>query len=377
MVLPAGKVSIPNTSDEIRKRMLEDIELEAYAEGIDEPPIHPGSEIYIRTGSTANAVMGCYAALSLADAERRILTATRDGLDEIREEKGLPEVTATAASGSVIARVQGGATVTVPDGTQFLLPNGKRGKVNGAHVGVTNTDLIAVITIDKGEDCNLAAGNRITFVNPPTNLEFEAAVSPDDPITGGLDIEDDARLRARLLNNERNRPGGGNWAEAIEVALNASAAVQYAFAYPALGGPGSVRVAIMRAPVFDADPNAESLSRVAPASALADVRGALFAHYGDGTKVSVESVVDVNCSVAIQVDIPDSEQTGGSGRTSTRSRSAPTRQSRRRWGIRSRTGRTGSASFSSGGSKSRLEARATGPSVSTSRCKMKRIQATG
>lgn len=313
MVLQSGKIYVPATATEIRDQLLADIELSAREQGIEDPPIYKGSELYIREDALSRSLMQCYAAQAQRDSARRILDADREELDEMRQERGLPEVNASTASGSIIVEVFGTLPVTIADGTQLLWPNGFRGKVNGAHQGVTNGAPVKVISLDTGAAANLPAGSKVTFVSAPTNVGEEATVAAADPVVGGFDAETDARLRARLINSTRNSPGGKNWADLIERALNASPAVQYAFVYPALGGPGSVKVVLMRAPVFDANALNESFSRVAPDSALIAVRGELFAYVGDSVKIEVQSGADINCDVAIQVDIPPSEGTGGDG----------------------------------------------------------------
>lgn len=307
MVLPAGKVYVPRNAAEIRRQYLDDIELGALEQGIEAPPIEPDTDNYIRATATANVAMLLFAAVSQHDSARRATDADLDELQALRVEYGLPEVQPSRSSGQVVVRVTGSATM--PLGTQAVLPNGLRIATSETKI-VTNGSTINVSSIDSGTATNAVGGTVVRWANPPNNVFTEATVSDGDPLTGGLDEEDESRLRTRILNSLRNRIGGGNWAQIAQWALDANPVIQYPFVYPALGGPGSFKVALMRR----ADVENGVFERAVPIEVVNDVYAAIESQVGDHVEFVVQSVVDVSADASVRVTLPDSEVNGGDGR---------------------------------------------------------------
>jgi len=304
-----GKIWMPSGAPELRDEILRDIENQAKDLGIATPPTQPGTDWHILATALANVGIVQFTNIRIAERQSDVLTATGDKLDQIREAEGLPVVEASPSSGKIYVGVTGGSATTLVDGTQFLLPNGKRGKVAGTHSVVVNGSAVNVITIDTGADTELDAGEIVKFTNPPLNVQVEAEVSIESPLRGGRDAETDERKRARILNRRRNVPQGGNAGHLIELALNALASAQYAFVYPALGGPSSVKVVVIR----DIDPDRNSFTRALPTAALAIVRGAIHDAMPDGNEVVVGTCVDVSVDCSLEVTIPDAASQGGNG----------------------------------------------------------------
>jgi hypothetical protein len=313
MTTPKDQIYVPSGAAEIRDDILTDIRLEGrQQDDVDtdelDRAVLPGGDWHILATSIANIGLIQYSNLRIQDDNADVLKATGKALDDKRDGYGLPEVPASAASGKIEVEVTSGSP-TLPDQTEFTLPNGLRGVVDGLHFGLSDGDEVAVYTLDKGIDTNLAAGEEVSFVSPPSGIATEAVVSASDPLTGGLDAETDERKRARILNRLRSVPAGGNWGHKIETALNNLATVQYAFSYPALGGPGSEKLVIMRA----LDPDNDVLTREFSTSAVAVVREAIHAEFGSPFEIVVQSVADETTDVAIKITIPDAASAGGNG----------------------------------------------------------------
>jgi len=246
--LEPGKIYIPAKAGEIRDDMLTDIRLELLRNGVTNPPVQPNTDWYVLATALENLAQLQYYNIRISDEDSSVLTAGEDRLKELRDAYGLPEVQPGPSSGKIKITLPVGASSTVVDGTQFVLPNGLRGKVAGTYPAVSNGSILDVVTIDRGSNTVLAGGQKVRFVNPPLNVAVEATVEAPG-LVGGSDVEDQERLRTRILNRLRNVPAGGNWGDVREKTLNALAAVSDAFVYPALGGPGSYKVV----PVVDFD----------------------------------------------------------------------------------------------------------------------------
>lgn len=309
MVLAVGKVYVPGSASEITKRYLEDIELEARNQGIENVPIQPGTDLHFRGTALANALLLVYGSVALRDASRRATDAEGEELDDIRIEYGLPEVPASRASGKVEIQVLGGGTITLTAGKQAVSQNGTRYQVPTTQVGLATEALVTLVAIDGGENGNLAAGEKVTWVQPPLNLVGTATVDDTEPLEGGLDAETDTRKRDRILNRLRNNPGGGNWAQVIEWVLNSTPAIQYAFVYQAIGGPSSFKVVVIKA----ADPEEGDFSRTPTASALLTAHAAVAAEQSDHVEFIIQGPVEVSADAAVYLEIPDAPSEGGDG----------------------------------------------------------------
>lgn len=313
MTTPRDQIYVPSGAAEIRDDIITDYRLEGRQQPDVDPDeldrsVLPGSDIWILATALGNVALIQYSNLRIQDDNSDVLTSTGKALDDKRKGLGLPEVPASAASGKIVVTVTSGAP-TLPDQTELVLPNGRRAVVDGLHAGLVDGDEVAVYTLDKGKDTNLEANRKVQLVSPPMGIATEATVSASAPLTGGLDAENDERKRSRILNRMQNVPAGGNWGHKIEVSLNSLATLQYAFVYPALGGPGSEKVVLMRA----LDPDAGVLTRELSTSAAAIVRQTIHAEFGSPFEIVVQSVVDETTNVAIKVTIPDSASAGGNG----------------------------------------------------------------
>lgn len=310
MPLPErGKVYVPQTIGEVRDLYLEDLRLGMIQAGILNPAVQPGTDDYIKADALASMMLGGYANIEIHARNSDEREAEGDELDAIREALGLPEVPASPSTGNLIVTVTGGGTVTIPDKLQFQLPNGLRGEVAGAHLGVANQGEVGVITVDTGSATEAVGGTKVRFLSPPPNVSETAYVSFQIPLTGGLDEETDARKRERIRIVRQERPAGGNWSHKVETALNSSSAVQAAFSYPALGGPGSERLVVTKS----INPDFKDFSRVLSAAAVTKVKDAIQSEFGSPSEIVVSSVTEVNSDIVLLLTLPDAASAGGNG----------------------------------------------------------------
>jgi hypothetical protein len=305
----AEPLFIPDSADVIRDDLLTDFRLEALKFGVTQPNVGPGSDDWIFFTAVANAGMLQYAGIAGVRPAITPLTATGDDLENWRAQLGLPVVSASPASGKLTVTVAAGASATIPTNQQFILPNGKRGKTNAPHVGVTDESDVSVVMIDTGELSNAEAGTKVRWINPPFNVATEARVSVNEPLTGGFDAETEPRKRARILNRLGNTPGGGNWGHIREIAFNELATVQDCYVYPALGGPASSKTTIIKA----FDPKRNDFNRAFSSAAIEVVRNALHRELPSPMETVIGTVAEESVDIALAIEIPDSSLAGGNG----------------------------------------------------------------
>ncbi len=298
----------PSGEAELREQFLRDIRLGAIDTGItDEPPVAPGSDWYLLGTACSNLALLSIGNVQIAASDMNVLTSTGPALETIRVADGLPEVSASGGSGKIVPEILGPTTIV--NGSQFVYPNGLRGRVVGSYVGISNGAEINVEAIDTGSLTNLKAGAKVRFVAPPVNVAIEAVVSSGTPISGGTDAETDERKRQRILNARRNRPSGGNWAYIRQVVLDEIGSVQDCYVYPALGGPSSAKVIAVRP--FDREN--KDFSRACSSAVLNRARQAIWSKVPIGDKNVVQASVDQEVDFTIRVTIPDSALSGGNG----------------------------------------------------------------
>jgi hypothetical protein len=303
-----GIVQVPTGSAEIRDTWLQDVRLAAIDTGVEEPPIEPGTDLYIIGEANSQIALVGIANISIAAKDVNVLDATGDALDAIREGDGLPVVNPAGATGKIKVTVSGATTIA--NGTKLKLPNGLRIQTVGTFINPADQAEIDVAAIeDTGTLTNLKGGSAVQFVAAPTNVSKAAIVSSDFPLTGGTDKETDARKRDRILNTRRNKPAAGNWAYWRQFVLDNFAAAVDTYVYPALGGPSSHLIVPVRG--FDRANNDYSRT---PSSALVQaIRTSVQADANTGIETVVRGPANEAADFTLLVDIPDSVLAGGNG----------------------------------------------------------------
>lgn len=307
--LEIGTLYVPESAQVIRNDMLTDFRLEARKANVVEPSVAPGTENWFFFTAVANAGMLQYANIATVRPSLTPLDAVGEDLERWREALGLPIVEPSGSAGKFTVEVAPGASVTVPDGLRWVLPNGLTGKVSGAHVAVTDGADISVVAIDTGSETNADSGTVVRFINPPFNLSVEARVSISSPLTGGFDEESEPRKRERVLNRLANSPGGGNWGQLRELAFNALPSVDDCYVYPACGGPSSEKVVIVRE--FDYSRN--DYHRAMPEGGVTTVRNAIQKSNSGSIETVVDTAGEEPADLTFYLTLPDSSLAGGNG----------------------------------------------------------------
>lgn len=291
----------------MRDQFLEDLELAAVDAGIENPPIEPGTDWYALATAEANLHAITAANISLVASGLTPLNAEEPYLDEWRQSFGLPVLSPTGSVGKVVVETTGPAAIEA--NRQLTHASGARFRVVNTYPAVANNDEIDIEAIDKGSHTNLGPGSVLQWVSTPVNVKTKVKVSKDDPLTGGTDEEQTEEKRDRILERTANTPTGGNWGYLREKAFEASPAVQGIYVYPALGGPGSVKVVATQAY------SAEILDYTrSPTDALVTlIRERLHRLTSDGVELVVQAAADQYVDVALEVSIPDALLAGGDG----------------------------------------------------------------
>ena len=296
------------TLAELKSQFARDYRLAAIDAGVvDDISIAPGSDADLLGTAVSHIALVGITKTQIAAEAINVFTAVEDDLDDIRAQDGLPVVSAAGATGRIVPKIEGATTIV--DGAQFIYPNGSRGAVVGNYIGPSDGTEINVAASNTGEKTNLAGGEKVRFVQAPVNVQSEATVSNNDPLTGGTDVEDDERKRQRINNNRRNRPAGGNWGQMRQDILDGAPGIQDVYIYPALGGPASAKII----PVRDFDLDLRDFSRAPSSALLNQVRGIIWGKNSSNDNLVVQAPVDESADVALQITIPHSALSGGNG----------------------------------------------------------------
>ncbi|MGY1490713.1 baseplate J/gp47 family protein [Methylobacillus pratensis] len=175
-----------------------------------------------------------------------------------------PRIPAAAASGNVI--VTGTDGTVIEAGKVFVSGAGVEYSVETDATVVTGNALVAVRAVlgrnpaDRGSLGNLAVGETLTLTETIPGIAGAATVATGG-LSGGADQEDDASLRARLINRIQEPPHGGSANDYITWALEVPG-VTRAWVYPQELGPGTVTIRFMRDDDDDPIPDAGEVATV-------------------------------------------------------------------------------------------------------------------
>jgi len=281
---------------EIRDDVLRTIKNGLIKQGVTAPYVGPNSDWYIIATSLGNELAVVHANTIIKADQQMPDTAVEDDLARIaalykREKQG-----AAGSVGNVIitasadAPIVTGAELTDALGLRYAVTAGGT-YANGASVPIQ--------AIDTGDDTNHAEGDVLTWVSAPPYCDDKVTVAAGG-LVNAIDEEDDEVLRARLLDFLATPPGAGNWEHVAELAEEASASVQKAFTYPAVGGPATVHIAVAAAPTATSKSRAVASTTV---SGIVDpyIKGKLPTH----PHVVTTTCTDVNVDVAIGLSLPE------------------------------------------------------------------------
>lgn len=188
----------------------------------------------------AGAVHGLYGYIDYLARQIFIDSADGASLDRHAGVWGLVRRPAQAARGQV--RMTGATGATIPAGT-LLQAGGLEYETVAAAVLADGVGLVAVRAREAGPAHNLPQGAGLRLIAPLDGANIQAQAQT--PIEGGLDIEADDSLRARLLFLIRNKPHGGARHDYVFWSLDQSAhgvPVTRAWVFPNAMGLGTVTI---------------------------------------------------------------------------------------------------------------------------------------
>ncbi len=232
-------------------------------------------------------------------------SATGTDEDRVFGVFGVPRAGVSGSQGSIVAKIS--ATTFVATGAQLTDAQGFRYQVStGGVLTLVGTPpgsvSIPVTSIDVGVGTNHAAGDVLTWVAPPPYCD--PTVTCDiGGLTNGADAQTDDVYRVVGLARLRNPPAGGNSAQIIAWAEAGSPAVESAWVYPGLDGPGTFSVAIAAKQAYSA--TLGRLTRVIQASTVQTVGTYIAAQIPEYANLKTYSVADSVTDVSIGLTLPN------------------------------------------------------------------------
>lgn len=291
------KLDSPSAAD-LERQFLDDIELGAIENGIEVPPTGPDTHYGMTATGAANLVSIIISDIQLCDNDIDPLNAVGDALEEIRIKDGLPELSPTAATGTLTAIAYG--IVTVPIGLQFTGPGGVVGYITDevSNPSSTQTTLPLNYTFTNKGATGLAQGTQIRFLNGPMNL---ASTGNIVTINDGTDVESDDHKRDRIMNRRMYPPQGGNWSQLRETGLSSSS-VDDCYVFPTIGGPTTARVVLLQNGT-----QANGYARSVPEAVVIEQRSLFVDAYPkDSDLIDVKSTGETLIDVVVSITIPQS-----------------------------------------------------------------------
>lgn len=157
---------------------------------------------------------------------------------------------ATAATGGLVTPT-GTAGSVIPAGTALLDASGTVELVTVSTVTLPLLTPLGINATTLGAKSSLTAGTQLRFASAP--LGVNSTVTLATGLVGGLDVESDVDLLARILRRLQSPPKGGTaadyreWAETAANSAGTSLGIVRAYVYPHREGVGSVSVVITQA----------------------------------------------------------------------------------------------------------------------------------
>lgn len=224
---------------------------------------------------------------------------TSEDLEQTAEDLGLPRrLEAIGASGFLnITTSFGGAHIQV--GT--IAKNRITGFRYQCTVDAiyTTGDLVPVQCVDTGSPTNLVPDTLLDWQSPPAGLATSCSVatqSNGDGLTGGHAAEEDHEIVARIIDVLSNPPLSGNAADYRDaMRAVAGVALQEAFVYPAIQGPGSIGT------VFTLRPDKPGASRIPNPAQVAAVRAGVIGKFPTDDSVYAGDILGDPVDLVIRV----------------------------------------------------------------------------
>lgn len=182
---------------------------------------------------------GFYRFLAYVARQRLADTMDDDNLANYGGLTGVPQQGASFATGTVT--LGGSVGEPVPTAPPVLLQTQGGVEVQitaGGAIGGDGTLIVQVQAVVAGSAGNLANGTQLTFVSPLAGVNANATVVA---MSGGLDVEDLANYRGRIIDHDRSPPQGGTESDYVQWARS-QPGVTRAWPAPDYMGPGTIGV---------------------------------------------------------------------------------------------------------------------------------------
>ncbi len=283
-----------------RRDELRDLHLQFRKSENPDIDVSEGGEPWIDARVKADTDLQLYAYLRrVAHAAFPWTANTPEDIAEWGEKLGVSAPDPTGATGLVqIVASVGGANI--PQGLALTI----KGRSNGTRYQATRTGLftngqrVTIAAIDTGVETNLPVGTVLVWQNPPSGLGPTATVVDleGEGLTGGHDGATPEEHKKAYLTKMADPAGGLNDAHFRLECLRAGIAVQQAFSYPAVFGPGTTAVVPL---VF---PSRYGGSRKPTGPQLTTIGNHLNFRFGADDSIAMLAAVEQPTTIALQVD---------------------------------------------------------------------------
>lgn len=301
MAIPSVDNSAYPTPEEILNQYLSDVRYGYERIGVV-ANVSKGSEPYIRGQALANRISIAIQNNKLALADVSPLDASGDALVELAGVFGVTKRPASSASGNVKIEAIGVATVTIPAGFKCTSPSGIQYQTTGSFT-VPNGGSVEVQAVSAGADTEQVSGTVLTWDSAAIGALGQNCTVDAGGIDGGSDEDTEEVLRRRLIQRLSFPEVGGNTAQVVSFAEEATSAVQAAFVYAAVRGPSSYDVAV----------TSTSADRSLSAANLSIVTNNILANMPGSADLNVTSVEAEQLDVVLNCALPLPVNAGGAG----------------------------------------------------------------
>jgi uncharacterized phage protein gp47/JayE len=201
---------------------------------------------WIDASCQADLMQVLYRDAVVTNAGILLSTATGAAVDQRLADLGLSRLSSVGSSGYVFCDASVGGTTIFQGDELKQLSTGLRFQCSVTALYLDG-DEIPIAGIDIGEQTNVDGGTILTWSAPRPGCGSTATVvtqaDGESGLTGGHGIEGDDDAIKRAISIRANPPASGNDAEyQADVADTPAIAIQQAFTYPCIRGPGTMGV---------------------------------------------------------------------------------------------------------------------------------------
>lgn len=281
------------TRDQVRDDFLRD-----YKFRVPDADTSKDSQPFVDGSVLADQLGPLYANAQLLADGTTYRTARGTMLTKHAAALGRPRRPATGASGYVVIEAAtGGGSILAGTELKYSAKN-VRFKVLRSGVYLPG-QVCAVTGIDSGAATNLPSGTKLSWLTPPVGILGTCLVFKNGDgsgLTGGAPEETDEELVKALDERYANPASSGNEAEVIQyVQKIAGLAIEKAFVFPCMNGPGEYAVA------FTMRPSEVGASRLPNGAHISQVEADLKSSFPGDDGIMVATVSDHAFQIALKV----------------------------------------------------------------------------